>query len=145
MMRGWLKRIVKYLLIWKYNHNRKTRKFCAVGDSNKFSRAFVNSEYFTTVLQQYRLRDSGKQLLPTATGKIKEWLECGGVQQTNSNRPSCGTTSSDWSRGCESGRRLWRNGALALVCADVLVEDSLLPEVFPALRALIGLLTGMDS
>lgn len=32
-----------------------------------------------------------------------------------------------------------------MVCADVLVEDGLLAEVFPALRAFIGLLTGMDS
>lgn len=31
------------------------------------------------------------------------------------------------------------------MCADVLVEDGLLAEVFPALRALIWLLTRVDS
>lgn len=36
-------------------------------------------------------------------------------------------------------------GLLALMCADVLIEDGLLPEVFPALGTLVWLLTRMDS
>lgn len=36
------------------------------------------------------------------------------------------------------------NMAPALVRADVLVQDGLLPEVLPALRALVRLLTGVN-
>lgn len=37
-----------------------------------------------------------------------------------------------------------RNMALALVCADVLIQDGLLSKVLPALRAFIWLLTGVN-
>lgn len=44
---------------------------------------------------------------------------------------------------------LWESGRqremLALVCADVLIQDRLLTEVFSALRTLVWLLTRVDA
>lgn len=98
--------------------------FVVCRNVRKSVRSFISARVNSIITCETSFRHCRRDLIRT----IRHYFECYDCRTTRAARVAA-----------------LYGGALALVCADVLVEDGLLPEVFPALRALIGLLTRVDA